>query len=126
MEVKSEKINTYVQRDLEDQIKEELEKRKSIQNREQMSTSRAPEIKISEVLSLLGEGYTRYEADNIGYGSIQVKYNLTVGQVKELFSHPGLKGVKRKVPKIKVVDDREAPKEAEVVPTSKPEEDIFS
>ncbi len=70
------------------------------------SPPQVPEIKITEVISLLKKGYSRYRKDNKGYGSIQEKYGLSVNQIKELFSHEGLKGLKTKLPGIKVIDDR--------------------
>jgi hypothetical protein len=50
-----------------------------------MSTSK-PKIKVQDVLELLKKGYTRYEKDNKGYGSIQTHYGLTGVQVKDYSS----------------------------------------
>ena len=104
----------WVQRELEDQIDEELGQSKNFYNLKTnlktstMSTSTAPQTKInvSEVLSLLGKGYSRLtKHDKTGVGSIQTYYKLTGGQVKELFNHPKLKGKKTKVATLEIVDD---------------------
>ena len=104
----------YVQRDLEDQIMEELQS-KSFHNHletnlktKTMSTAAAApkrEIKISEVLGLLDKGYTRLTKFDKGEGSIQSFYGLTNSQVKELFEAPKLKGRKTKTVSVIAIDD---------------------
>src|SRR5258706_15073379 len=68
---------TYIQRDLLDQINEETLKQKQT-NMSTVTESKptvvtTQRIKPSEVLTLLKSGYTRYAKDNKGYGSIQEK-----------------------------------------------------
>jgi hypothetical protein len=65
-----------------------------------------PKVKIMEIVDLLKKGYTRYRKDNKGFGSIQEKYGLSVSQIKELFAHEGLKGLKTRTPGIEIIDDR--------------------
>ena len=106
-----------------------------------MSTTPAKEVKISEIQDLLKQGFTRLKKDDLGNGSIQEKYDLTTSQVKDLFQHEKLKGLKVKVPGVTVVDDvpELAPKavkapravtvgepEASSAPTKSAEEDLFS
>ena len=69
-------------------------------------------IKISEIKRLLSEGYTRYEKQNLvedgfGYGSIEKYFDLSVGEVKEIFQHHKLKGIKVKPPTYILIDDEE-------------------
>jgi hypothetical protein len=101
---------TMVQRDLEDQIAEELQQRQmsgSTQSGpEPAPRSERPKIKISEVITLLSQGYTRFEKDDKGFGSVQKKFGLTHSQTQQLFQHEALKGLKTKTPSIEIIDDR--------------------
>lgn len=132
MEEKSEKIKdyltegrTYVQRDLEDQIKEEYErlgkKYQRVDKSNNMSTQSPaiarPVIVVQDVLNLLKAGYTRYTKDDMGYGSIQTQYQLTGVQVKELFNHSKLKAKKTILPKtgLVIVDNETSQIEEEVL-----------
>lgn len=45
------------------------------------------QIKVSEILNDLENGLTRTKAEDFGPGSIEEKYGLTVGEVKDLFQH---------------------------------------
>lgn len=105
----------YSQRDLEDQIEEEYQKRgqtyQRTNNTKIMSEVRkleAPKVSAKEVLSLLSKGYTRYKEDDIGYGSIEEHFNLSPAQVKSVFKYPSLKARKTKVPMVEVIDDLNA------------------
>lgn len=97
------RIALLAQRDLEDQIKEEYENLKQ----KKMSTTTKKEIKISEVIKLIKEeGFHRLEKDDTDEaGSIQAKYGLSFIECKELFAHPLLKRIKRKVPSLVIIDD---------------------
>jgi hypothetical protein len=72
-----------------------------------------PTITVSEVLRLLGEGYSRTTKDksyNASIGCIADFYGFTDGQVKDIFTHPSLKGRKTKkvvsrVPLVNIIDD---------------------
>jgi len=69
------------------------------------------EIKISDILKYLQEGYTRTKAEknyDPEIGSIQEKYDLNKSQIFELFRHEKLKGRKtivQKVPAFVLIDD---------------------
>lgn len=112
----------YVQRDLEDQIFEEKhnvqdknfshlktnQKTESMTDTAQATVAAKPQIKISEVLALLGKGYSRLEKSNKqGIGSIQSYFKLAASQVKDLFEHPKLKGRKSKPAPVDIIDDAE-------------------
>lgn len=115
LEEKSEKTKwvdvpkaKYVQRDLEDQIREEQEARKvnNSTNTQIMAT-----ITTSGILADLKSGYTRFKKDDKGFGSIEEKYGLTVNEVKELFQTPSLKARKTAEPKrkLEIIDDLAQP-----------------
>lgn len=108
----------WVQRDLEDQISEEKNeiqdknfiylKTNHLKTKSMSDTAQAtrPQVKISEVIELLGKGYSRLEKGNKnGIGSIQAHYKLAPSQVKELFEHPKLKGKKSKPAPVDIIDD---------------------
>lgn len=122
-------VRRYVQRDLEDQINEELHnvnnkskisnletnlKTKSMTTEATAAPKVKPEIKISDVIGLLDKGATRLAKFDKGDGSVQAHYGLSVGQVKELFNHPKLKGKKTKSVSLKVIDDAPEVKVTEI------------
>lgn len=94
----------YVQRDLEDQIREELEERSRLNNN---TNQQVMSLTTSGVLADLKNGYTRFKKDDKGYGSIEEKYGLTVDEVKEVFKLDSLKARKTAVPKrkLEIIDD---------------------
>ena len=76
-----------------------------------MSDTTNPTIRISDVINMIGTGYTR-TPKNAGYnseiGSIQEHYGLDEKNTKELFRHPKLSGLKTRVPFVPVfslIDD---------------------
>lgn len=67
---------------------------------------KAPEKKriiVEDVVNLLKNGYSRYSKDDVGYGSIQEKYNLSGPECKQLFAHPDIRNIKVKVPTLEIV-----------------------
>jgi hypothetical protein len=118
----------YIQRDLEDQIREEKSRsnerikcsfnqfsNQSLKTKSMSTTQTAPataegnapkkEVSLSEVLGLLAKGYTRRAKADKGFGSIEAHFGLTASQVKELFNHPKLKGRKAKLVSLSIKDD---------------------
>lgn len=63
------------------------------------------EIKVSEVLLHLKNGVTRWKKEDLGFGSLEEIYDLSFTEVKELINHPKIKGVKTKIPTLKIIDD---------------------
>jgi len=55
------------------------------------------QIKISEIIKLLENGYTRK--------NIAEKYDLKPIELKRLFSHPELKGKRTKLQSFDIIDD---------------------
>lgn len=100
---------TWVQRDIEDQIREEKEL--LTKNRNNMSTEVTGGVEkvvdVQDVLGYLKLGYSRYKKDDLGHGSVQAHYGLTAAECKELFSHPLIKRIKTKVPTLRIVNSGE-------------------
>lgn len=75
------------------------------------NTTQRPTITISEVITLLENGYSRTNAAknyNPEIGSIEDYYGLSKEQVRLLFQHPKLQGVRTKkvtLPEFDLVDD---------------------
>lgn len=64
------------------------------------------EVHAPQILSDLSSGLTRYAKKDIGFGSIESKYQLTKKEVFEIFQHPKLKHRRTTIPVlVKVVDD---------------------
>lgn len=91
---------TFTQLDLE----AEIERIKN--NQKQCSM---PEIVVQDIIELMDKGYSRFEKDDEGFGSIQKHYNLTAGEVREIFAHPKLAKVKKRRPKIVLIDKEAQP-----------------
>lgn len=63
------------------------------------------EIKISEVLNHLQNGVTKWKKEDLGFGSLEAIYNLTLTEANELFGHSKVKNAKTKIPTMKIIDD---------------------
>jgi len=77
------------------------------------------EVKITEAIALLKDGYSRWEKDAQERGkSLQTYYELSFSQMKTLQAHPGLKGIRMKKMEntINIVDDRNATVTAQPAP----------
>jgi hypothetical protein len=99
----------WIQRDLEEQIAEEYKNQgKEYQFLNQKKEKMAQELKISEILTLLKQGYKRWTKEENEEGkSIQTHYGLTFSECKEIFKHPKIKGLKSKKLSVKLIDDTE-------------------
>lgn len=62
-------------------------------------------IYVSQVLEDLNNGYTWLKKDDLGYGSIQEKYNAKDEQIAIIRKHPALKNAETTVTIFTVIDD---------------------
>lgn len=73
------------------------------------------QIKVSEVLELLKNGYTRWEADATEPGkSIETKLGLSKGDANTLYGHPKIKRIKTVIKTLEIIDDTEEEPPVEV------------
>lgn len=72
------------------------------------------EIYVSQILEDLDNGLTWLKKDDLGYGSIQDKYNAKDQQIAMIRKHPALKDAETTVTVFTVIDDT---KKQEVVIT---------
>lgn len=64
-------------------------------------------IDINLVVADLKAGMTRYKKEDIGFGSIEEKYNLSKSDMRIICAHSKIKGKKVRVPSTVVVVDSE-------------------
>ena len=62
-------------------------------------------LKLTTLLDLLNEGHTWFKSEDVGYGSIQEKYNATELQINKIKSHPKLKNVEPNIVVFNIEDD---------------------
>lgn len=73
-----------------------------------MATQLNPNIKevsLAQVKEDLNNGLTKWKKDDIGFGSLEKKYNLTMSEMIELLNHPRVKLMETRIPTFKIIDD---------------------
>jgi len=68
----------------------------------------APQVKkisLSTIVEDLSNGLTKWKKDDIGFGSLEKKYNLTPTEAVQLFAHPKIKDVETRIPTFVIIDD---------------------
>lgn len=70
-----------------------------------MSDKMTKRVSLAQVVEDLRSGFTRWKKDDIGFGSLEKKYNLTLQEATELFSHPKIKNVESRIPTFVIEDD---------------------
>lgn len=74
------------------------------------------EVRESDIVSLLSQGYTWLKKDDLGYGSIQEKYEATEKQTTALMNDPCFKDVPTIVKTFVFIKDRNKSTKSETVP----------
>ena len=64
-------------------------------------------VVLSQIKEDLSSGLTRWKKDDIGFGSLEKKYNLTLSEAIDLFAHPKIKDIETRIPTFIIVDDLE-------------------
>lgn len=70
------------------------------------------DLKLSQIIEDLNEGLTWYKTEDVGYGSIQEKYQASTKQIDILRKHPKLVNLKPNIIIFNVIDDLPDTKEA--------------
>lgn len=65
------------------------------------------DLQLSSLLEDLGNGLTWHKKDDVGYGSIQEKYNATDFQIQIIRKHPKLQNVEPTIVVFNIIDDTE-------------------
>lgn len=84
-----------------------------------MNDKMTKKVVLSQVVEDLQSGLSRWKKDDIGFGSLEKKYNLTLQECIELFNHPKIKNVESKIPTFVIVDDI-ADEQQEELPVTQP------
>lgn len=63
------------------------------------------DLKLSILLEDLNNGHTWFKKEDVGYGSIQEKYNATDYQIEHIKKHPQLKDVEPNIVIFNIIDD---------------------
>jgi hypothetical protein len=64
-------------------------------------------VRTSQIREDLLAGLTRWKKDDIGFGSIEKKYSLTMTEMCDLLAHPKIKNIETKIPTFIIEDDIE-------------------
>jgi hypothetical protein len=76
------------------------------------------EIYVSQILEDLDNGLTWLKRDDVGYGSIQEKYNAKDQQIAMIRKHPKLKDAETNIIVFTVIDDTNGSEDRAVQPTT--------
>ena len=63
------------------------------------------DLTVSQLINDLNEGYTWLKKDDLGYGSIEVKYNANPNQIAKIRKHPKLKDADTTITVFNIIDD---------------------
>lgn len=77
-------------------------------------------VTLSQIQEDLASGLTKWKKDDIGFGSLEKKYQLTLDEMVKLTAHPKVALMETRIPTFVIVDDlqenEEPRKVIEVVP----------
>jgi len=63
------------------------------------------DLTVSQLINDLNSGYTWFKKDDLGYGSIEVKYGATAPQIMAIKKHPALKDADTSLTIFNIIDD---------------------
>ena len=63
------------------------------------------DLTVSQLINDLNEGYTWLKKDDLGYGSIETKYNANPNQIAAIRKHPALKDAETSITIFNIIDD---------------------
>jgi hypothetical protein len=63
------------------------------------------DLTVSQIINDLNEGLTWLKKDDLGYGSIETKYNATEKQIMAIRKHPALKDAETTITIFNIIDD---------------------
>jgi hypothetical protein len=67
------------------------------------------DLYVSQILSDLNNGLTWLKKDDLGYGSIEAKYNANEKQIFAIRKHPALKDAETNITIFNIIDDTKNP-----------------
>ena len=63
------------------------------------------DLTVTQLVNDLNEGYTWFKKDDLGYGSIETKYNANPNQIAAIRKHPALKDAETSITIFNIIDD---------------------
>jgi hypothetical protein len=63
------------------------------------------DLTVSQLVNDLNEGMTWFKKDDLGYGSIETKYNANPNQITAIRKHPALKDAETSITIFNIIDD---------------------
>ena len=63
------------------------------------------DLTVSQLVNDLNEGLTWFKKDDLGYGSIETKYNANPNQIAAIRKHPALKDADTSLTIFNIIDD---------------------
>ena len=63
------------------------------------------DLTVSQLVNDLNEGLTWFKKDDLGYGSIETKYNANPNQIAAIRKHPALKDAETSITIFNIIDD---------------------
>ena len=63
------------------------------------------DLTVTQLVNDLNEGYTWLKKDDLGYGSIETKYNANPNQIAAIRKHPALKDAETSITIFNIIDD---------------------
>jgi hypothetical protein len=63
------------------------------------------DLTVTQLVNDLNEGYTWLKKDDLGYGSIETKYNANPNQIAAIRKHPALKNAETSITIFNIIDD---------------------
>jgi hypothetical protein len=90
------------------------------------------DLTVSQLINDLNSGLTWFKKDDLGYGSIEIKYGATAPQIMAIRKHPALKDAETSITIFNIIDDTKnndnssSPKSTNVGTTSNMEQPVVS
>ena len=63
------------------------------------------DLTVSQLINDLNNGLTWLKKDDLGYGSIEIKYNANPNQIAAIRKHPSLKDAETNITIFNIIDD---------------------
>lgn len=63
------------------------------------------DLTVSQLINDLDKGYTWLKKDDLGYGSIEIKYSANPNQIAAIRKHPALKNAETTLTIFNIIDD---------------------
>lgn len=78
------------------------------------------DLTVSQLVNDLNEGLTWFKKDDLGYGSIETKYNANPNQIAAIRKHPALKDAETSITIFNIIDDTQVPTSTKQPTVTKP------